>query len=106
MVVGGVDKIGALDRVKDILTERAKTHGDDALLQLMLAQQIKRAVRHRDSATLTLSEMEAIDAICVKLARLVAGKPMVGHWEDLIGYGAIGYEARSAVEALDAGHPE
>lgn len=90
-----MNRAEACEHVAKLITgDRSATHGE-AVLQLTNVQQIKNAVGHRDSDKLTLAEIEAIDMICVKLSRLACGTPIDDHWLDIIGYAAIGVEARA-----------
>lgn len=91
--------VDALDRVRTLIAERGKTHGPDAIHQLGHAQALKRAIGHRENPNLTLAEKEAMDMIAVKLSRLVNGEPIGDHWDDIIGYAAIGRAAREIVTA-------
>lgn len=87
----------ALAHVEKVIADRAERHGEDPVAQLLHSQQIKRAINHRTSETLTLTEIEAIDNIAQRLSRLVDGNPSISAWEDLIGYAAIAMVARSMV---------
>lgn len=88
-----------LDHVRGIISLRGVTHGLDSVAHLAHAQNLKRAIGHRTNADLTMTEMEAIDMIAVKLSRLANGQPIEDHWDDIIGYAAIAREARGMVTA-------
>lgn len=87
----------ALTHVEKVIAERAERHGENPVEQLLHAQNIKRAIGHRTSTDLTLTEIEAIDNIAQRLSRLVDGTPSISAWEDLIGYAVIALVARSMV---------
>lgn len=89
----------ALAHVEKVIAERAERHGEDPVAQLLHAQQIKRAIGHRTSETLTLTEIEAIDNIAQRLSRLTDGTPSISAWEDLVGYAIIAMVARSMVQS-------
>lgn len=73
----------------NIIAERAKTHGCYSL-QSALAQDLKRRIR-QEGATLTPQQTEALEMICVKMARIVCGNPNEpDHWRDLSGYALLG----------------
>lgn len=84
-----------LAAAKLVTEERNATYGEP-VPQLAHAQEIKEAVGHRESEHLSHAEIEAIDAICVKLSRLAFGTPTEDSWLDIIGYAAIGAEARDS----------
>jgi hypothetical protein len=75
--------------MKDIISERAKTHGDWDT-QSQLSQDLKRRI-WREDANLTLQQQEALEMICVKIARIVCGD--ANHkdsWLDISGYAHLG----------------
>jgi hypothetical protein len=84
------------DKLTDILVEKEKTHG--AFRQTAwVAQRLKDITRDGtnwgldDSETLSLEQREALDGICVKMARIVCGNPKeADHWLDIAGYAALG----------------
>ena len=72
-----------------IITERAKTHGDYRL-QAKLSQDLKTRIR-QEGGNLSPQQLEALEMICVKIARIVCGNPNEpDHWLDLQGYAALG----------------
>lgn len=78
----------------EILVEREKTHGDFAMVS-NVAQEIKGALRW-GSIELKPRQREALDLIATKMARIVCGDPNKSdHWEDIIGYAALGLEGCS-----------
>lgn len=73
----------------NIITERAKTHGCYRL-QSALAQDLKRRIR-QEGATLTPQQTEALEMICVKMARIVCGDAShADSWLDIAGYAHLG----------------
>jgi hypothetical protein len=80
-----------------ILAERNKTHGDWAFNALG-AQALKNTVynllakRSRDTGLDDLSpeQREALDMICVKMSRIIAGDSKHSdHWQDIAGYATL-----------------
>jgi hypothetical protein len=75
----------------DILAEREKTHGQ-FMITATVSQDLKRTLRHASAKWETLSneQKEALDGICVKLARIVCGDPdETDHWIDIMGYAKL-----------------
>lgn len=87
----------ACNRVAEIVGGRQYTHGP-ATFQLAHSAMLKNAVGHRRNTQLSPPEIEAIDMICVKLSRLANGEPIEDHYLDIMGYAAIGLEARGEIE--------
>lgn len=73
----------------ETLNEREKTHGDYADTAA-IAQGLKGVIRNyrgQNNRTWTAVQMESMDLICTKIARIVSGDP--NHkdaWTDLAGY--------------------
>ena len=73
---------------KEILTERAKTHGSFAT-NARVSQGIKDLLS-RQKANRSDVLNEGIDAIAGKLARIASGDPLeIDHWEDIAGYATL-----------------
>jgi hypothetical protein len=75
--------------MKDIISERAKTHGNYTL-QSQLSQDLKRRIK-QEGASLSPQQQEALEMICVKIARIVCGD--ANHkdsWLDISGYAHLG----------------
>ncbi len=71
-----------------ILNEREKTHGDYER-QARLSQDLKTRIR-QEAHTLTHQQLESIEMICVKIARIVCGNPNeADHWLDVQGYAEL-----------------
>lgn len=77
---------------EELLNERSKTHGDWAN-QSGVAQSLKSVLRSVPGYNdrLTSGQREALDMICVKMARIVCGDPNeTDHWADGAGYFILG----------------
>ena len=79
--------------IKDVLEERAKTHGDFAQVSV-IAQDLKEAMRglidHGGYSRLTSWQCEALDMIASKIARILAGNAdEPDHWLDIEGYARL-----------------
>lgn len=79
-----------MDTLTEILSSRAKTHGDYAT-HASCTQGIKRVIaQHTDTSRLTPSEHEALDMIAHKIGRIAAGDPhFEDHWRDIAGYATL-----------------
>lgn len=72
----------------DIISERAKTHGDYKI-QAKLAQDLKARIR-QEGGNLSPQQAEALEMICVKIARIVCGNPNEpDHYNDIAGYALL-----------------
>lgn len=91
--------------ISDVLNERENQYGDFATLASM-AQSLKRIFRGAPSANmLTDIQVEALENIAVKLARLLNGDPMLpDNWQDIAGYASLAHEALVAA-ALPPAEP-
>ena len=69
---------------------RQHTHGGFAE-NAQVAQELKRlARRHWVGESPTMVQAEAIEAICVKLSRIIVGNADIqDHWEDISGYAQL-----------------
>ena len=80
--------------IREILNERQKTHGDFTL-NAQVSQDLKtiltRAIqREGNNVCYKPYELEALDMICHKLSRIVAGNHAEpDHWRDLSGYSTL-----------------
>lgn len=78
-----------------ILVEHEKTHGDFVDVA-GCSQDLKSTIRNRRMSNSSIDErqVEAIDMICTKLARIICGNPHEkDHWKDIAGYANLGEEA-------------
>lgn len=74
----------------EIISERGKTHGN-FLDNASVSQQIKASLRQGPNyAVLTVTQLEALDMIAHKMARIVSGNANEpDHWRDIGGYAAL-----------------
>jgi hypothetical protein len=71
----------------DILAERNATHGNFAA-NAQLSQELKRLLCK--CTALTDVQREALEAIAVKLSRILSGDPNhADHWDDIAGYATL-----------------
>lgn len=77
-----------------LLTERQKTHGS-FLQNAVVSQNLKIQLRHYEGWNdLSLLHREALDAICLKLSRIMSGQSKFkDHWDDIAGYAKLASEA-------------
>ena len=77
--------------IKDVLQERASTHGDFSEVAYF-AQSLRQIFRER-GGVLSNSHAESLDMIASKLARILAGNPNEpDHWLDIEGYARLARE--------------
>lgn len=80
--------------VEKILEDRQKTHGDFTA-HAGCTQELKNVIAYwleeSGNATLLTNSMnEALDMICHKIGRIVAGNPShKDHWDDIAGYATL-----------------
>jgi hypothetical protein len=76
-----------------LTSERKATHGDWNRTA-RIANRLKLALHeevHAAGARLTAPQLEALDMIVAKMARIVAGDPSHSdHWDDIAGYAWLG----------------
>lgn len=79
--------------IEYILTEREKTHGIFHE-QTAMSQSIKDVVKSgKNWGKLTDQQKEALEMICLKMARILSGNPNYrDHWDDIAGYAKLGGE--------------
>lgn len=94
----GIFATTAINADRDqLLVEREKTHGSFEKTA-SISQELK-AIFHRHGVARGLEhpfsvQVEALDMIAVKLARILSGNPHVkDHWDDIAGYAKLGAEA-------------
>lgn len=82
--------MAASDHVTDILKSRASTHGDVGQM-FGLSQMLKTLFRSpTPNKNVPAVVMEAVDMICMKLARVVVGNStFFDHWADIAGYAEL-----------------
>lgn len=78
--------------IDEILAEREKTHGDFKD-HAKIAQRLKFTLREQSKdwqIDFSYTQQEALEMICHKIARIVAGDPnFADHWRDIAGYATL-----------------
>ena len=78
--------------INEILAERGKTHGDFKD-HAKTAQRLKFTLREQSKdwqIDFSYTQQEALEMICHKIARIVAGDPnFADHWRDIAGYSTL-----------------
>ena len=80
---------GIMADINGILEERAKTHGmfEDVA---RASQELKRTLQNRAEKKLNTSQIEALENIAQKMARITCGNPSEpDHWRDIAGYATL-----------------
>lgn len=82
---------------EQLLKDRGKVHGNwrfNSNVQYLLKNQIRLGLKDRELEGLTAPkpwQVEALEMICVKMARIIAGDPNhPDHWRDICGYALLG----------------
>ena len=72
--------------IQKTLKERQKTHGNFAT-HAVISQQLKAVMREHGLLELAPDQIEALEMIAHKIARVLNGNPNhVDHWHDIGGY--------------------
>lgn len=72
--------------VQKTLKERQKTHGD-FVTHAAISQDLKEVLRGHGVLELEADQIEALEMICHKIARILNGNPNHhDHWHDISGY--------------------
>lgn len=76
--------------IEKILAEREKTHGDFNV-HSFIAQELKGCLREQKGwVLLNPQKREALEMICHKMARVLAGNSNhPDHWHDIAGYATL-----------------
>lgn len=75
--------------VKEILEQRQKTHGDFKT-HAVISQQLKAVLWQDKFQNLEPNQVEAIEMIFHKIARILNGDPNYrDHWDDIAGYATL-----------------
>ncbi len=79
-----------LTATEALLAERSNTHGSFEV-NSRVGQNLKAVIRCENGyALLNLPQREALDFICSKIGRIVAGNPHhADHWDDIAGYAKL-----------------
>jgi len=76
----------------DLIKERNATHGSFSE-NARISQRIKEILRESDGwETLLDHERESLDQIALKISRILSGKSLSEHWEDIEGYARLTQE--------------
>ena len=90
--------------INEILAERSKTHGDFKD-HAKTAQQLKFTLREQSKdwqVDFSHTQQEALEMICHKIARIVAGNPnFTDHWRDIAGYATLVADELEAQDEKD-----
>jgi hypothetical protein len=71
------------------LKQRQKTHGDFAT-HAAISQELKAVLWKHDFQELEHDQVEALEMICHKIARILNGNPNhKDHWHDIAGYATL-----------------
>lgn len=75
--------------VENTLEQRQSTHGDFKQ-NAKCSQELKQVIRENAVCALTRVQLEALDNICQKMARIITGNPNHGdNWHDIAGYAML-----------------
>lgn len=76
--------------VEKILSERKNTHGSYAETA-HISQRLKTIVgTSKNANSLSPDQLETLEMICHKMARILAGDPeFADHWDDIAGYATL-----------------
>lgn len=82
-----------MKKIEETLAEREKTYGDYEKVAL-ISQVIKDILREGDQYIyLRAYQLESLDMICNKMARIVNGDPQYADsWHDIEGYARLVFE--------------
>jgi hypothetical protein len=75
--------------IEKTLKQRQKTHGDFAT-HAAISQKLKAVLWEHDFQELDADQIEALEMICHKIARVLNGNPNHhDHWHDIAGYATL-----------------
>ena len=75
--------------VQKILKERQKTHGEFKT-HAQISQKLKAVLWEHGYQELDADQIEALEMICHKIARILNGNPNhKDHWDDIGGYSTL-----------------
>ena len=75
--------------VQETLAQRQSTHGDFKH-NAAASRALKACVQEHTGVNLTDVQLEALDNICQKMARIISGNPNhADNWHDIAGYAAL-----------------
>jgi hypothetical protein len=89
-----------MTNINTLLDEREKVHGEFWNTAL-IAQELKNVMASHTDKLLDPVQVEALDMISSKIARILSGNPnFVDHWIDIAGYAQLGANfARAKTDA-------
>lgn len=75
--------------IADTLQQRNATHGDFAI-NARCSQALKLCIKEHTKTELTDVQIEALEVICAKIARILIGDPNhADSWHDIAGYALL-----------------
>jgi hypothetical protein len=75
--------------IEKTLKQRQKTHGDFET-HAKISQKLKAVLWEHDFQELDADQIEALEMICHKIARVLNGNPDYhDHWHDIAGYATL-----------------
>ena len=75
--------------VQETLAQRQGTHGDFKY-NAAASRALKACVQEHTGVNLTDVQLEALDNICQKMARIISGNPNhADNWHDIAGFAAL-----------------
>jgi hypothetical protein len=75
--------------IQKTLKERQKTHGNFQT-HAQISQELKAVLWKHDFQELEADQVEALEMICHKIARILNGNPNhKDHWHDIAGYAEL-----------------
>jgi len=75
--------------IQKTLKERQKTHGNFQT-HAQISQELKAVLWKHDFQELEADQVEALEMICHKIARILNGNPNhKDHWHDIAGYSTL-----------------
>lgn len=89
--------------IKELLNERDSTHGS-FIVNSRVSQKLKDVFRSEPGwEKLDIIHREAIDHICGKFGRIMAGKPTFDdHWDDIAGFAGLPKKFNHGMSTGDA----
>lgn len=75
--------------IQKTLKDRKKTHGE-FITHALISQSLKEVLRDHGLLELAPDQVEALEMICHKIARILNGNPNThDHWHDIAGYSTL-----------------
>ena len=91
MVRKGTDTLDSSTSAETLSTDRGRTHGE-WIEQSKIEADLKLRLRTSPYwSQMSESQQMALEAICMKMSRVVTGDPkFADHWDDIAGYALLG----------------